>query len=58
MPKRKLRYPETPWQPDPKKWAKLLEKQLSGKPEQLAVPNEPVKGWELWRWDTLEDVKQ
>jgi len=54
MPRRRQSYPEKPWKPDPAKWAKLLQKEEGGK---IRSPK-PKDGWQLWRWDTLEDVPQ
>lgn len=48
MPRRKSPFPEKPWKPDPEKWKKYLR-----------LPElQPVKGWQLWRLDNLEDVPQ
>jgi len=55
MPRRKPKYKETAWIPDLEKWRKLLDKkQVSSNALQLA----PKGGWQLFRWDTLEDVPQ
>ena len=61
MPKRKSPYPEKPWHPDPAKWQRHLEDRREDKTKDLAkceAPTQPVKGWQLWNWNTLEDVKQ
>jgi len=61
MPRRKSPFPEKPWRPDPAKWEKLFERQSEDKDRDLLkreTPIEPVKGWQLWDWNTLEDVKQ
>jgi len=54
MPRRKPKYKETAWIPDLEKWRKLLEKGDVLKRDTL----QPKGGWQLFRWDTLEDVPQ
>jgi hypothetical protein len=54
MPRRKPRHVERPWQPDPEKWKKLLEKKDTPKQGTL----QPKGGWQLWDWRTLQDVPQ
>lgn len=62
MPRRKPHYPEKPWQPDPAKWNAHLVHPVpvvtQGDTPKKGTPVEPDKGWQLWRWDTLEDVLQ
>jgi hypothetical protein len=56
MARRRPSYPEKPWKPDISKWVKLLDKDKER--EEIKSPDKPVKDWQLWRWDTLEDVPQ
>jgi len=57
MPRRKPRHEERPWQPDPIKWAKLLEVPKS-ESSKMSRQIEPKSGWQLWDWRTLEDKPQ
>jgi len=57
MPKRKSRYPEKPWAPDPARWQKLVG-QVKQDGSKMSPPTEPKGGWQLWRLDTLEDAPQ
>jgi hypothetical protein len=61
VPKKKSPFPEKPWHPDPARWNAHLVHPVEIPP----VPEppkkeweEPKRGWMLYRWDTLEDVKQ
>lgn len=57
MPKRKSPFPEKPWKPDPAKWVKHLRRPAGDTPKQV-TPDQPVGGWMLFDWKTLEDAKQ
>lgn len=55
MPKRKSRFPDKPHimaEDIRKKFQALIDKGKE-KPSRLPVPK-----WQLWNWQTLEDVKQ
>jgi len=59
MPRRKIRYPEKPWIRDPEVVRRFQELIDKGKPPvKCRSPDKPVQGWQLWHWDTLQDVPQ
>jgi hypothetical protein len=56
MAKRRPKYPEKPWKPDPVKWKKLLDKKLES--GTFRPPLQPKGGWQLWDWISFEDKPQ
>jgi hypothetical protein len=59
MPRRKSPYQDKPYIPSEdarRRFAALMESK--GKKKEVVDKWVPRGGWELWRWDTLEDVPQ
>lgn len=58
MPRRKSPYPDKPYVPSEearRRFAALMDREKA-KEMKLIDKWEPKGGWQLWRWDTLEDV--
>jgi hypothetical protein len=58
MLKRKPRYPDKPYTPseDARRRIEALMEPTEREKVQVKDKWAPKGGWQLWRWDTLEDV--
>lgn len=58
MPRRKPKYPDKPYVPSEDARRRIAALMEPEKAKQLGLKDkwEPKGGWQLWRWDTLEDV--
>jgi hypothetical protein len=56
MPRRKDKYPVKPYVPSAEAKRRFEALMQPAMQEKKTEKWEPKGGWQLWRWDTLEDV--
>jgi hypothetical protein len=58
MLRRKPKYPDRPYTPSEDARRRIASLMDRDKAKELKLIDkwEPKRGWQLWRWDTLEDI--